>query len=48
VSTLDNAINTVDSFRDEMIAFMVELLKIKVVNPDGGGTNAIAEEFARY
>ncbi len=37
VSTLDNLINSVDSFRDEMIAFMVELLKIKAVNPDGGG-----------
>ena len=37
VSTLDSAINSVDSFRDEMIAFMSELLKIKAVNPDGGG-----------
>ncbi len=37
VSTLDNLINSVDSFHDEMIAFMVELLKIKAVNPDGGG-----------
>ena len=37
VSTLDNLINSVDSFRDEMITFMVELLKIKAVNPDGGG-----------
>ncbi|HYW00709.1 MAG TPA: hypothetical protein VE862_04510 [Candidatus Acidoferrum sp.] len=37
MSTLDSLINSVDSFRDEMIAFVVELLKIKAVNPDGGG-----------
>ncbi|MGO9643793.1 MAG: hypothetical protein ACLPY5_03485 [Candidatus Bathyarchaeia archaeon] len=37
MSTLDSAINSADSFRDEMTAFMSELLKIKAVNPDGGG-----------
>ena len=37
VSTLDSLINSVDSFREEMITLMVELLKIRTVNPDGGG-----------
>jgi len=37
VSKLDAALESVDTFRNEMTAFMVELLKIKAVNPDGGG-----------
>jgi succinyl-diaminopimelate desuccinylase len=37
VSKLDTALESVDNFRNEMTAFMIELLKIKAVNPDGGG-----------
>jgi len=37
VSALDSLIKSVDGFRGEMTTFMVELLKIRAVNPDGGG-----------
>jgi succinyl-diaminopimelate desuccinylase len=37
MSNLNNAINWIESSRDDMIQFMLEMLKIKAVNPDGGG-----------
>ena len=36
MSTLD-AVQLVDRSREEMVQFMVEMLKIKAVNPEGGG-----------
>ena len=37
MTTLDDAIKEIDRSRDELIQFMVEMLKIKAVNADQGG-----------
>ena len=37
MTTLDDAIKQIDRSRDELIQFMVEMLKIKAVNADQGG-----------
>jgi succinyl-diaminopimelate desuccinylase len=43
MSELDNGLRLIERSRDEMVRFMVEMLKIKAVNPDGGGKG----EYAR-
>ena len=37
MSSVDNVLRTIESSRDEITRFMVEMLKIKAVNVDGGG-----------
>jgi len=37
MSNLNKAIDWIESSRDDMTHFMLEMLKIKAVNPDGGG-----------
>jgi len=37
MSELNKAIDWIESSRDDMTRFMLEMLKIKAVNPDGGG-----------
>jgi succinyl-diaminopimelate desuccinylase len=37
MSNLNKAINWIEGSRDDMTGFMVEMLKVKAVNPDGGG-----------
>jgi len=34
---LDDVLKAVDDRRDEIVGFMVDMLKLKAVNPDGGG-----------
>lgn len=43
MSGLDNGLKLIERSRDDMVRFMVEMLKIKSVNPDGGGKG----EYAR-
>lgn len=43
MSELENGLKLVEDSRDDMVRFMVEMLKIKAVNPDGGGKG----EYAR-
>jgi len=43
MSELNNGLKLIEHSRDDMIRFMVEMLKIKAVNPDGGGKG----EYAR-
>lgn len=43
MSNLADGLKLIDHSRDEIIRFMVEMLKIKAVNPDGGGKG----EYAR-
>ena len=37
MSKLDDGLKLIDRSRDDIVRFMVEMLKIKAVNPDGGG-----------
>jgi succinyl-diaminopimelate desuccinylase len=37
LSSLDAALKSVEGSREDIVRFMVEMLKIKAVNPDGGG-----------
>lgn len=37
MSSLNKAIDWIESSRDQMTRFMLEMLKVKAVNPDGGG-----------
>jgi succinyl-diaminopimelate desuccinylase len=37
LSSLDDGLNAIERSREEIVRFMVEMLKIKAVNPDGGG-----------
>jgi succinyl-diaminopimelate desuccinylase len=43
MSKLDDGLNLIDRSRDDIVRFMVEMLKIRAVNPDGGGMG----EYAR-
>jgi len=43
MSKLDDGLNLIDRSRDDIVRFMVEMLKIRAVNPDGGGKG----EYAR-
>jgi succinyl-diaminopimelate desuccinylase len=38
LSVLDDALKSIDHSRDDIVEFMLEMLKIKAVNPDGGGS----------
>jgi succinyl-diaminopimelate desuccinylase len=40
---VDDALNCIEHWREEMTQFMVDMLKMKAVNPDGGGNG----EYAR-
>lgn len=35
--SLDDALKLIEGSRDDIVQFMIEMLKIKAVNPDGGG-----------
>ncbi len=37
LSSLDDGLRLIDHYREDIVRFMVEMLKIKAVNPDGGG-----------
>ena len=37
MANLDDGLNWIQDSREDAVAFMVEMLKIKAVNPDGGG-----------
>jgi succinyl-diaminopimelate desuccinylase len=37
VSTLEQSLKWIDSSRDDIVEFLVKMLRIKAVNPDGGG-----------
>jgi succinyl-diaminopimelate desuccinylase len=43
MAELDNGLSLIDRSRDDMVRFMLEMLRIKAVNPDGGGKG----EYAR-
>ena len=37
MSGLDDGLRLIDQYREDIVQFVVEMLKIKAVNPDGGG-----------
>ena len=37
LSSLDDGLKLIEHSREDIVQFMVEMLKIKAVNPDGGG-----------
>ena len=37
MSSLDDGLKLIDHYRDDIVDFMIEMLRIKAVNPDGGG-----------